>query len=203
MGGCLSPRSQRANSCSATGMPLLQAALMGRDGIALFSGFTLNPLSLRGPRACEDTDPWGPPQPWRPGGAAQILLSHKFPGVLQLWPQAGGGRSQAGSRSPPCRCPWGPSGRLVGVEPGTSQGLGGVAQLRWLGGPEGWTPPSCKLRWSQGRPSEPPFQAELLACVAHTCHQAAVHARRPLPRRAPDDWHCCLLFLHTLSQVHV
>lgn len=108
-----------------------------------------------------------------------------------------------GARQGPCRCPWGPSGRLVGVEPGTSQGLGGVAQLRWLGGPEGWTPPSCKLRWSQGRPSEPPFQAELLACVAHTCHQAAVHARRPLPRRAPDDWHCCLLFLHTLSQVHV
>lgn len=60
-----------------------------------------------------------------------------------------------GARQGPCRCPWGPSGRLVGVEPGTSQGLGGVAQLRWLGGPEGWTPPSCKLRWSQGRPSEP------------------------------------------------
>lgn len=118
MGGCLSPRSQRANSCSATGMPLLQAALMGRDGIALFSGFTLNPLSLRGPRACEDTDPWGPPQPWRPGGAAQILLSHKFPGVLQLWPQAPRlrettlgwtepGRVHAGARGDPLGASWG------------------------------------------------------------------------------------------------
>lgn len=91
---------------------------MGRDGIALFSGFTLNPLSLRGPRACEDTDPWGPPQPWRPAGAAQILLSHKFPGVLQLWPQAPRlrettlgwtepGRVHAGARGDPLGASWG------------------------------------------------------------------------------------------------